>query len=156
MTLDSVQAQFDYDYWASRQLLEAITGRPELAEKTMPVMNHIIAASRVWLDRLYTGQSEFEVWPEWNTQAAGLHLRKNNLEWEVYLQDLESIGVDMASTIRYKTKAGDSFENVIQDIICHVLLHATYHRGQVTQMLREADIVPPTTDFIVYQREKKS
>jgi len=34
------------------------------------------------------------------------------------------------------------------DLMTHVVNHATYHRGQLTTMLRQVGATPPATDFV--------
>ena len=38
----------------------------------------------------------------------------------------------------------------------HVVNHATYHRGQLTTMLRQLQTVPVATDFLVFHDELES
>ena len=35
----------------------------------------------------------------------------------------------------------------------HVVNHSTYHRGQVTTILRQLGVPPPSTDLIAYYRD---
>jgi uncharacterized damage-inducible protein DinB len=39
----------------------------------------------------------------------------------------------------------------IVDILLHIVNHSTYHRGQVTTLLRQVGAVPPETDFVVFR-----
>jgi len=36
----------------------------------------------------------------------------------------------------------------------HVVNHSTYHRGQITTLLRQLGAEPVDTDFLVYYAEK--
>jgi uncharacterized damage-inducible protein DinB len=38
----------------------------------------------------------------------------------------------------------------------HVVNHSTYHRGQLTTMLRQLQTVPVATDFLVFHDELES
>jgi len=45
----------------------------------------------------------------------------------------------------------------LQQMVQHVVNHATYHRGQVTTMLRQLGAAPPKTmDLIQFWREWES
>ncbi len=37
-------------------------------------------------------------------------------------------------------------------IAMHVINHGSYHRGQFATMLRQAGMVPPGTDLLIYYR----
>ena len=36
----------------------------------------------------------------------------------------------------------------------HLVHHGTYHRGQITTMLRQLDVTPLLTDMIAFYREQ--
>ena len=40
--------------------------------------------------------------------------------------------------------------------MCHVVNHSSYHRGQLTTMLRQLEMAPVPTDFLVYHDELES
>jgi uncharacterized damage-inducible protein DinB len=70
----------------------------------------------------------------------------------VFFQELDEIGI--TQVIEYKSLAGHPSSSVLWHMLQHVVNHATYHRGQVTTMLRQLDAVPPTsTDLITFYRE---
>ncbi|MMZ69323.1 DinB family protein [compost metagenome] len=54
--------------------------------------------------------------------------------------------------IHYRTSNGESFATSIEDILTHVALHGSYHRGQIAASLRMAEIAPPATDYIFFVR----
>jgi len=54
--------------------------------------------------------------------------------------------------LSYKNLAGEPNSNTFQNVLAHVTNHATYHRGQVIHLIREAGIDPPSTDYIKFAR----
>jgi uncharacterized damage-inducible protein DinB len=54
--------------------------------------------------------------------------------------------------VEYKNLSRKEFLST-RDILTHVAMHGTYHRGQIAAALRAADITPPNTDFITFVRE---
>ncbi len=40
----------------------------------------------------------------------------------------------------------------MSEIVTHVAMHGSYHRGQIARQLRSAGLEPPYTDFIQYTR----
>jgi uncharacterized damage-inducible protein DinB len=57
--------------------------------------------------------------------------------------------------INFRTLAGASASAPIAHIVQHVVNHGTYHRGQVTTMIRQLGGEPPKSlDLILYYRER--
>jgi uncharacterized damage-inducible protein DinB len=57
--------------------------------------------------------------------------------------------------IDYKLLNGQPSSSVFWHMFQHVVNHATYHRGQVTTMLRQLGATPPKPmDLIAYYRER--
>jgi uncharacterized damage-inducible protein DinB len=69
-----------------------------------------------------------------------------------YIEGLDDHDLDHA--ISYKLLSGQPGAAVLWHMIQHVVNHASYHRGQVTTMLRQLGAAPPkSTDLIIYYRE---
>ena len=49
---DYLRRQFAYDEWANREVLTAIRAAGSVNERSLQLMAHILAAERVWLERL--------------------------------------------------------------------------------------------------------
>ena len=59
--------------------------------------------------------------------------------------------------IEYKSTAGVPGASVLWHMLQHVVNHSTYHRGQVTTMLRQLGATPPTAmDLIAFYRERSA
>jgi len=43
-----------------------------------------------------------------------------------------------------------------EDILLHVVNHATYHRGHITAMLNQMGVQPQATDLSVFLRDTQS
>jgi len=59
--------------------------------------------------------------------------------------------------ITYKNTKGDTFTYPLWQIMMHVINHSSYHRGQVTTMLRQLEAQAVPLDFLVFidmQKEK--
>ena len=58
--------------------------------------------------------------------------------------------------IEYKDLSGAARTDVFWQMLQHVVNHGSYHRGQVTTMLRPIGLAPPRhMDLIVYYREMR-
>lgn len=58
----------------------------------------------------------------------------------------------LSTPIAYTNTAGVSFVSTLEDILAHVALHGSYHRGQIAIALREAGQAPAPTDYIAFAR----
>ena len=55
--------------------------------------------------------------------------------------------------MEYKSLKGEPHSSSFRQMLQHVVNHATYHRGQVTTMLRQIGAkVPESTDLIAFYR----
>jgi uncharacterized damage-inducible protein DinB len=53
----------------------------------------------------------------------------------------------------YKLMSGHPGKSPFGQMLAHVVNHGSYHRGQVTTLLRQLGAAPPkSTDMITYQR----
>ena len=56
----------------------------------------------------------------------------------------------------YKNMKGDPYENVVEEILYHLVNHGSYHRGQLVTMLRGAGVTQlVSTDLIAWFREQR-
>jgi uncharacterized damage-inducible protein DinB len=59
------------------------------------------------------------------------------------------------SAIRYKSlDAAGPFENPLADLVQHQVNHSSYHRGQVTNFLRQLGARTVNTDMVVWDRDE--
>ena len=56
---------------------------------------------------------------------------------------------------KYKTSEGVPHENTVRDLLTHVLLHSSIHRGNIVLKMREEGLEPPKIDYIIYLREAR-
>ena len=56
--------------------------------------------------------------------------------------------------LAYLNRAGQRFCYPLWQQMVHVVNHSTYHRGQITTLLRQLGAEPGVTDFLVYYDEK--
>ncbi|HUE89203.1 MAG TPA: DinB family protein [Vicinamibacterales bacterium] len=62
---------------------------------------------------------------------------------------------DLTRVLQYRLLSGVEAASPIWQMVQHVVNHASYHRGQVTTMLRQAGAKPPRSmDLIAFYRER--
>lgn len=136
---------FVHDAWANREAVAAVraAGAPAAA---LRLLNHVAGAERLWWARLAGTPSPLAVWPELDMAACASELATLAREWESVLAGLDQAG--LRRPVAYVNSLGESWRSTVGDILAHVPLHSSYHRGQVATALRAAGTPPPYTDFI--------
>jgi uncharacterized damage-inducible protein DinB len=117
----------------------------------LDTLNHVYLAELVWFKRIqgeHKRLAELEIPADATALAqawAGLH--KNWLDWAA------SMGrEDWPGPFTFRNNAGGESTMPYWQIALHVINHGSYHRGQFATMLRQAGIVPPATDLLIYYR----
>ena len=145
-TADHLRRQFAYDAWANREVLAAIRAGSAATERSLQLMAHIIAAQRMWLERLKQQPPTTSGWPKISFEECGQRAEEMAALWREYLE-LMTAG-DLTQSVSYKNSQGEEWTNSILDILTHVLVHSSYHRGQIASHMRESGQTPAYTDFI--------
>lgn len=148
--LDYFKKLFEYDFWANEKALDSIEATRSAAGDALKKMSHIFAAKAVWLSRISPGTPtlSFEALlslPEcrkWNAD-----LKKAGEEY-FYKLAPEQIG----AKIGYKNLKGMPYENVLSDILAHMVNHGSYHRGQIASLVNKSGGKPAVTDYIAFVR----
>lgn len=165
MTKDDLQALVEYHYWARDRLLEAVEPlTPDQFTRDLgnsfpsvrDTLSHLHAAEWVWQQRL-DGTSPTHLLPHDRFADLG-SVRTAWAETEARYRALVA-GLDdggLNRVVEYRLLNGRPGANPTWQIVQHVVNHATYHRGQVTTMLRQLGAAPPQSqDLIAFYRERR-
>ena len=155
----NLQTHLEYSIWASQRLVDvAATLTPEeltrdfgTADKSvLGSLVHIYAADRVWMDRI-----EGKAPGKFMDPAVDMHLSVLENEWPALLRKWTETAatIDLTTRYSYRLLNGDAFESNFEEIVLHLVNHATHHRGQVSGFLRAMGKTPPPLDLIRYYRE---
>ena len=146
----SFRRRFAYHAWATHTLSAAIEDT-DAHEMARAYLAHAATADRVWLLRLRGESSDgIALWPALPPDGVRALARLNEDAYTAYLDGLTDD--DLAQTVHYTNTRGEPFDTAIADILDHVLLHGSYHRGQTATALRAAGTAPPYTDYIAWVR----
>jgi uncharacterized damage-inducible protein DinB len=145
-------ALFRHLEWANRRMLELLQSKSEAPERARRLFAHVLAAEQVWLTRLRgEDSSSLEIWPDLSLEKCATLMNKNIADYRRYLETLSEKISNI--TVTYRNSKGVEFHNSVGDILRHVSLHGSYHRGQIAQTTRNAGLDPIVTDFIAFARE---
>jgi uncharacterized damage-inducible protein DinB len=166
MTLEDLESLLDYNYWARDRLLDAVDALPP-AQFTQPLgssfssvrdtIAHICDAESIWLAR-WNGRPPTG-FKDPNRLADAAAARREWAEVESGARAfLRGLGPeDVERSIDYKDLRGNARSHHFPHMLQHVVNHGSYHRGQVTTMLRQLGAQPPKSmDLIAFYLEKQA
>jgi uncharacterized damage-inducible protein DinB len=143
-------ALFNHVEWADRLVLGSLREAGTPPPKALEVYAHILGAEHVWLSRINGVAPRFAVWPTLSIDDAERLAAANVEGYAMILSTLTAETLD--APITYRNSAGAQFTSSLDDILTHVALHGSYHRGQIAASLRAAGQAPNPTDYIAYRR----
>jgi len=163
MNLTELRTLLDYHYWARDRMLDAVQAlTPEQYTRDMgssfrsirDTVVHIYFAEWAWHSR-WTGTSPTAALPAEqfpDVQTVRTAWLEHEGKMRALLNQLGEAGI--TREIEYKLLSGKPGKSVFWHMLQHVVNHASYHRGQVTTLLRQEGASPPKAmDLIAFYRE---
>jgi uncharacterized damage-inducible protein DinB len=182
MNKNDVETLYAYNRWANLRMFSTVeklsdeklsatmqSSFPSIEESVL----HILAAEWIWLRR-WTGQSPRAGSSVGNASSRmrsamvnggvplemlkgshGLRSFADSLEQErqAFLRALDE--GRLHSTLDFSDLAGTRYSAPLVELLQHVVNHGTYHRGQVTTLLRQAGADTISLDMLFFFRERQ-
>lgn len=161
--LETVRLLYEYTRWADLRMLDAVAKlSPEqylkdLGSSLKSVRDtavHVASAQWIWFMR-WKGVSPEAMWPaaDYPTVAV-LRERWDPLAVEIDAFVAAQTEVSLRKPLTYKNLKGQAVTLPLGPQMLHAANHSTYHRGQVTTLLRQLGAQPVSTDLILFVMEK--
>lgn len=162
VTPELLRFLFQYNQWADRRMLDACSSLSNEQftrnlgssfSSVRDTVSHLYGAEYVWNERIH-GRS-----PATLVSGAGFPdlatIRPKLEEMDAYFIDFVSklTREDLDRVIQYKGFKGEEYSNPLWQSLHQLTNHASYHRGQITTMLRQLGAKTVSTDLIGYYRE---
>jgi uncharacterized damage-inducible protein DinB len=117
-------------------------------------LSHIYAAEWVWLER-FQGRSP-SAFPD---DSGFVNIDRLKESWMAFEPALLNFArglaqEDLDRVMEYKTFKFGVYRNPLWQSMQHLVNHGTYHRGQITTMLRQLGAQPVLTDLMHFYRER--
>ena len=157
IALATFRELFDYNYWARDRQLQACAALTE-EQLLRPVpgsfaslrdtLVHLLAVEWIWLER-WRENSPRSLWEpdEFPTLAAvGARWRTVESDMRAFAEGLTTDALESRRT--FVNTRGEEWTYELWRLILHLLNHQSYHRGQVTTLLRQLGAQPPKVDFL--------
>jgi len=164
MNLQDLRMLLDYHYWARDRLLDAVEPlTPEQLTRDLgssfpsirETVVHIYAAEVAWYSR-WQGQSPTalmtsDAFPD---AAAVRHAwTAHEVTMRAFVEQLGEEGV--SRVFEFKLLSGAAGSSPFWQMLQHIVNHASYHRGQVTTMLRQLGAAPAKSmDMVAFYRSR--
>lgn len=143
---------FEHVEWANERAIEAV--RQGEDPRALELLAHSLASEVVWYARIETGQSaHLKIWPTLSIDECADLARESARGYRKLVDGLTPD--DLERSVTYRNSKGTEFRTRLGDILLHVVLHASYHRGQIAFRLRESGGEPVNTDYITWARERE-
>ena len=164
MTFDELHTLLDYHYWARDRMLAAVESLPHdqlTADRgnSFPsiydTLVHLYGAEWIWYSR-WNGTSPTEL-PKSDAFPDLDSLRRTWTDMERQMREFVArLGEDgIQRPIAYTGPGGKHQAQIFWQMFQHLVNHGTYHRGQITTMLRQIKREPPKSmDLIAFYRER--
>jgi uncharacterized damage-inducible protein DinB len=163
MNPEQVRLLFLYNQWANRHVVGACAALTEEQftrglgssfPSVRDTLAHLYGAEWVWYERIF-GRSHSALpkgsdFPD--LPSLGRKFDEQDVQFLEYISKLTA--ADLDRVLEYKNLSGKELSNPLWQVLQHLANHSTYHRGQVTTMLRQLGAKPVSTDLIAFYREQ--
>jgi uncharacterized damage-inducible protein DinB len=138
-----------YTYTVNSDMIQfLIKSQPE-SERIRILISHTITAHQIWLERIEGKRSGVKVFEIRPYEAL---LEQNSINFKQTKTIIEEKNLNEG--IQYVNTKRQRFENTISEMFLHLFNHATYHRGQINQLLVQEGKAAMVTDYIAYNRKE--
>lgn len=149
-TVEHLRELFDYNDWANRRIVAAL--ETNKSEKSRKILAHLLVTEQEYYERLGGKDSTgFDFWQDLSAEDCERLAKENAERFKWLLKRIED--EDLGQEASYKTSEGASYTNSFRELLTHVLLHSSIHRGNIILKMREEGFTPPKIDYIIYLRE---
>lgn len=156
-----IQDLYAFNRWANARMRDAVSKLSDEEfsrdlKNSFPSIRdtvlHVMTSEWVWLAR-WLGTSPTAMPDAWR----GYTLSQINNEWaaveiaqSAFVEKLTDAELDRV--VAYRNLKGESHTNLLWQLLRHMVNHSTYHRGQVTTMLRQLGHNAVSTDLVLWYR----
>lgn len=163
MNTEDFRLLYDYNCWANHRVLDACAPLSEeqftrdLGSSFRSVRDtlvHILGVEWLWLERWH-GRAHSAIPPAGDfPNLEGVRRRWAEIERNL-LDYIASLTPDeIQRVVEHQATKGVLQAQPLWQMLQHVVNHGTYHRGQVTSLLRQLGANANATDLILFYRER--
>jgi uncharacterized damage-inducible protein DinB len=162
MNKKDIQILYKYNEWANARILNSaskLTNEQFIVSASFPhrelrgTLTHILFAEWIWRTRWLGESSAVRFKPEDFPTFDSLRARWLEEEKALNIFVANLTDEKLISTFQYKTLRGEAMENILWQVMAHIVNHGTQHRSEAAAILTELGQSPGDIDLIVFLRE---
>jgi uncharacterized damage-inducible protein DinB len=164
MTIADIKTLYEYNSWAKARLLGALDAMKEEdlykdLKSSFPsifaTLLHIVSAENIWQQRFAGAESVKPLTKDDVPTYTALKAKWK--ETEDGFAKLLAVLTEkqLLEVITFKNSKGEPVSQLRWQALQHLINHESYHRGQITTMIRQLGGTPANTDLIGFYRLKK-
>ena len=154
-----------YNAWANDKLYDAcgqlseveyLASRPCFFGSIHSTLNHILVADRIWISHFkHTKNGIISFNQELYADFVGLHVARKAEDALIvnYFEGLDE--EELVGWLEYVDMAGEDQVDEISTLLGHFFDRQAHHRGQIHELLSQADAPLQSIDLINFLRERE-
>lgn len=164
MTVQDFQTLFQFNSWANARTQQAVES---LSEEKLYIdlknsfgsihgtLVHLVGAEDIWLQRLNGADpGKFMKKDEYPTYASvKTKWKEVDTGWQTYISSVKED--ELPRTLVFHNLKGEQVTQKVWQSLQHLVNHSTYHRGQITTLIRQSGGTPVGTDLITFYRQQQ-
>jgi uncharacterized damage-inducible protein DinB len=159
MNVNDIQLLYEYNRWANARVLDAVAvlTREEFTKdlsnsyrSVRGTLTHIMWGEWIWLMRWkdISPKTVFDPADYPNLSSLRTQWQEIDQERRDFIYGLTDDSLERV--IAYTNTKGEEWQYPLQHMIQHITNHSSYHRGQVTTLLRQLGVEPAATDLLLF------
>jgi uncharacterized damage-inducible protein DinB len=159
--MKSTSEFFDYHVWSYRTILEHMQSLPSTVLHTefengfksiADLLIHVYNVDGFWYSILYkeheyTKLSKIESVIDYKEYLSKLHQS---------IRELLIQQTNFEKDIQFTSRNGNPMNNTINEILLTIINHGTYHRGNISVMLRQLGFKSASSDYAFFLNSKRN
>lgn len=163
MDIATIQNLFEYNAWANQRTLEGCATLS--SEQLLQPMGGSFGSLRNTLAHIM--DVEWLYLERWQGRAPAAFPKAENYptladiteRWQTVDSDMDRFvkaltPAALQEIIEFRNTRGKLFHHPLWETMQHLVNHSTYHRGQVTMLVRQLGATPKSSDMIYFYRQR--
>ena len=155
---------FEFNAWANTRTLQSLDSLTE--EKWYVDLKnsfgsihgtlvHLCGAEDIWLQRMNGADPGIFMKKDQYATIADVKTKWEEVEsgWVKYISTVTDN--ELSRSLTFHNLKGEEVTQLVWQSLQHLVNHSSYHRGQITTLVRQSGGTPMNTDLITFYRTKK-